>query len=151
LPLKIFVREQYSGSPLTGYIKKGNWYYKARRSGVGVNISAIRLHGHFEKLLMQFEYQKSYKGKLKTAITEGLKKRLDGVLKENIQLKKRSSELQTQIEKLEERFVLGEVGRDLYEKYTAKYSEELSKIKEELGKSSVNSSNLEMVVEKGLQ
>jgi hypothetical protein len=30
VPLKIFVRDGVSGQPLSGYITKGNWYYKTK-------------------------------------------------------------------------------------------------------------------------
>jgi hypothetical protein len=33
LPLKVFAWEDVLGSPFTGYIEKGNWYYKAREKG----------------------------------------------------------------------------------------------------------------------
>jgi site-specific DNA recombinase len=42
------------------------------------------------------------------------------------------------------------VGKELYQKYTAKYTEELSKINEQIEKSNLSSSNLEIAVEKGL-
>ena len=35
----------------------------------------------------------------------------------SIQLKKRLSELKTQLEKIEERYIIGELKKDLYEKY----------------------------------
>src|ERR1043166_1658768 len=48
---------------------------------------------------------------------------------------------------MEERYVTGELTKDLYEKFEVKYNKERENIKTELEKSSFDSSNLEMVVE----
>ena len=86
LPLKIFEREEESGSPFTGYIKKGNWYYKARAKGIGVNVSAKALNSTFKNLLTQFEYNKQYKGKLKKALLALFKIKLAEKLEETVSL-----------------------------------------------------------------
>ena len=54
------------------------------------------------------------------------------------------------MDKIEERYVTGELTKDLYEKFEVKYNKERENIKTELEKSSFDSSNLEMVVEKCL-
>jgi uncharacterized membrane protein len=36
--------------------------------------------------------------------------------------------LETQFEKLEERFAIGEIGQDLYQKYTQKFNDDLTEI-----------------------
>ena len=151
LPLKVFAREWASGSPLTGYLKKGNWYYKARSKGVGVNINAKQLNATFETLLKNFEYNKAHKAKLKKALVEGLKKRLASTIEETTQLKKQLTEVSNLIEKVEERFAIGEINRAIYEKVAAKYEGEKGKIEEELKEKAFDSSNLETAVEKALQ
>jgi site-specific DNA recombinase len=67
-----------------------------------------------------------------------------------IQVLKNLLPLQNQIEKLEERFILGELKTELYEKYDKKYRGELVKIRVELTEKSFDSSNLELAVEKML-
>jgi site-specific DNA recombinase len=151
LPLKIFAKEDKSHSPFTGYMKKGNWYYKARAKGIGVNISAKKLNQYFENLLKQFEYNKSYKDRLKKAILEGLKRRFSEAMEQSVLLKKRASEVQSQLEKLEERFVFAEISKEQYLKFCAKLNGQLSQIKEELEKNDLSSSNLENAVTKMLQ
>lgn len=150
LPLKIFAKEEGSGSPFTGYIKKGNWYYKARGIGVGVNISAKHLNETFEKHLRQFEYKKQYKEKLKKEIAAAIKEKMSGAIEEAKVLRKRESEVKSLLEKIEERFALGEITSVMYEKFAAKYHEEILEIEEELREKAFDSSNLEKVVEKGL-
>lgn len=151
LPLKVFAREEVSNSPLTGYIKKGNWYYKARAKGVGVNISAKKLNQYFESLLKQFEYKKYYKEKLKPILLKKLKERLATELEESIRLKKKITKLENQLEKIEERYILGEIKEELFEKYKSKYSDQIINSKKELEKKSFDSSNLEMAVNKMLR
>lgn len=87
----------HNGLPI--YIKKGNWYYKARTKGVSVNISAKKLNSYFENLLTQFEYKKQYKEKLRSLLHKKLKERLASQLEESVQLKKRITELEGQVEK----------------------------------------------------
>jgi hypothetical protein len=48
LPIKIFAKEERSLSPMSGYIKKGNWYYTALGQNIGVNVSAKQLHSLFK-------------------------------------------------------------------------------------------------------
>jgi hypothetical protein len=142
LPLKLFVKEEISGSPLTGYIKKGNWYYKARAKGAGVNINAIKLNVLFKDYLKQFEFKKQYSSKLSKAIEEGLKKRLISALQETILIKKRISELNSQKEKLEHRYILDNLDKDLYDKFITRIKNELSNLNVELSKNALYSSNL---------
>ena len=67
-----------------------------------------------------------------------------------MQLKKRISEIRSQLESIEEKFVLGKLNEDLYQKYMEKYTGEIKELERELSKSSMESSNLEKAVEKGL-
>lgn len=150
LPLKVYAKEEASQSPLTGYIKKGNWYYKAGTKGVGVNISAKKLNAYFEELLKQFEYNKKYKEKLRTILVKKLKEKLQSQIEDSIQLKKKLTELENQLEKIEERFILDEIKAPLYEKYKDKYATQIREIRAELEKNSFDSSNLELAVKKML-
>lgn len=151
LPLKIFAKDEVSACPLTGYIKKGHWYYKTRNSSGKVNVSAIRLNEHFKKLLNQFEFKNLYKEKLKKALSRKLTERLKNAITDNVQLKKRLTELENLLEGIEERYVVGELKVEMYEKYSAKYQVEIGKIRQELTTCSFDSSNLNLIVEKGLK
>ena len=61
------------------------------------------------------------------------------------QLSAQKKQAKTQLEKLEKRFVIGEIGQDLYQKYTQKFSDELSEIEQKIDFGQNGSSNLEMV------
>lgn len=150
LPLKIFAKDEISGAPLTGFKQKGIWYYKGRGKEVRMTVNALKLNNKFINLLKQYEYKKKYLPKLKAALLTGLKKRLSNSLEENVSLKKRISESKGVLEKMEERFVLGELSKDLYIKYTSKYRAEITELESQLSKSSFQSSNLEKAVGKAL-
>ena len=64
--------------------------------------------------------------------------------------KKRVTELQNNIDKLEERFVLNEITKEQYDKFSSKYGDELNQLKKETKTYAEMSSNLEKAVEKGL-
>lgn len=153
LPLKVFAKEEYSGSPFTGYYKKdkNKFYYKARDKGAKTNVSAQKLNSHFEKLLLAFEFNKILKDDLKSSLLKKLTDRFRDqieVIKTN---KSRMTELTNQIEGMEERFVLGEITREQWRKYSEKLSYQKELLLREIEDNEKISSNLEKVVEKGLQ
>jgi site-specific DNA recombinase len=150
LPLKVFVREEQTGSPLTGYKTKGNWYYKARAKGVGVNIRAEALNALFAESLKTFEYDRKYRKVLAEKIEAGLQKRLASALEEAKTLKKRLTELEKQLEEMEERYALGKLKEETFEKFSEKYHREMVEVRAQLAKSDVDSSNLKKAVEKAL-
>jgi len=152
LPLKVFAKDEISLSPFTGYHnkKKDLYYYKARNKGVGVNISAPFLNKKFASFLKEFEYDKKYKPKLKEALTKGLEVKLKDKFTDIDQNAKRIAELQGQIEKLEERFVLNEINKEQFEKFSQKYQAEKKNLIEENSNCGLISSNLEKAVIKGL-
>ncbi len=152
LPLKVFVRDMFSNSPFTGYQnkKKKLFYYKTRDAGTNINISAKKLNSHFEKLLQSFEYDNSSREKLKTILNQKLSKYFDDNKVDEVVNKKRVTELQNNIDKMEERFVLNEITKEQYDKFSSKYRDELAQLKKETKTYADMSSNLEKAVEKGL-
>ncbi|MEP7376777.1 MAG: hypothetical protein ABI675_25490 [Chitinophagaceae bacterium] len=150
-PLKIFVKDEISACPLTAYLKKGHWYYKARNKPSKLNINAVKLNNQFETLLSQFEYKKEYKDQLKKTLVNKLNIRLGQQLRDGVQLRKRITELKNQLETIEERFAFGTLTKDLFEKVASKKKAELVKLEQELGGGSIDSSNLNLIVEKGLE
>jgi len=79
-----------------------------------------------------------------------LKRKLATNLKDNIQLKKRLTELQTFLGEMEEKYVLGRLEGHLYEKYSEKYNWEIRKLEQEPGQKGFDSSNREKIVEKAI-
>lgn len=151
LPLKTFVKDEISGQPLTGYITKGNWYYKVKEAKMPVNISAKKLNDLFIANLTNFEYQKKYKPALKKILLQTLKNKTSNAITESRLIKKKISEKHSQIEKLEVKFVEGDINKELYEKFNSKYQKEVEILEKELTNYDFHSSNFEMVIEKSLE
>ena len=153
LPLKVFVKDAITGSPFTGYYNKTKdlFYYKSRDKGSKVSVSAKFLNQTFEDILETFEYKMNNKDKLRLLLQQKLKQHfVDQQSDEKIN-KKRISELQGQLNILEERFVLNEISKEQYEKYRKKYAEEIRQLLDETKQHHEISSNLEKAVEKGLE
>jgi hypothetical protein len=55
------------------------------------------------------------------------------------------------LEQVEERFALGKIDLNIYEKYSKKYKEQIEDIKKEINKTSLEKSNLNSYIEKSLQ
>jgi site-specific DNA recombinase len=166
LPLKIFAKAEVprsaessdccdtvaiaETSPMTGYKRKGIYYYKSRRKGAAVNVNAKHLNNLFSEELRKFDYDKKQTGKLKNEIKRILEEKLQDQFRDQVQMKKQLTELNGKIEKLEERFIEGEINKELFEKYLTKFQSERNELELKLSTQSINSSNLEKIVEKGL-
>ncbi len=147
VPLKVFAKDEDSGLPFTGYKTKGNWYYKVKRAAVPVNVRADTLNTLFVARLKAFEYKKSEKAKLKKLLLDKLRQRFAQSFEESKGLKKKVSEKAAQLDTIEEKFVLGDITKELYQKFSAKYKEELQVLEAELRKNNADGSNLEKSVE----
>ena len=153
LPLKIFMRDAVSGSPLTGYHnkKKNLFYYKSIKQGTKLSVSAKNLNEKFEHVMSHFQYDLKYKDRLKNILLDKLKGRFADDQTNEKNSRKRVTEIKGQLEKVEERFVLGEISKEQYEKFSTLYSAQIKSIEQELDQSGKISSNLELAVEKGLK
>jgi len=79
-----------------------------------------------------------------------LSKHFDDNKVDEVLNKKRVTDLQNQLDKLEERFVLNEITKEQYDKFSSKYRDELNQLKKETKTYAEISSNLEKAIEKGL-
>ncbi len=64
-------------------------------------------------------------------------------MKTNHFKKNKISELNKNIEKVEEKFILGDVNKELYTKYIAKYTSEIEEVQKQMAKMNLGSSNLD--------
>ena len=141
------------GCNLTGYLvkKKNLFYYKCNTVGCKHNRSARLLHGQFEDLLQENVVDPKYAA----PIIEQYRRILDHAKEQNASdikvLKTQCTQIRQKLDKLEERFVLGEVPEDLYRKYQSKYKEELAPIQAELEKLEGPLSNHEKLSQKTIQ
>ena len=151
VPLKVFAKDEVSGSTFTGYKTKGNWYYKTKASPTPVNVRADELNSLFVDSLKEYEYNKGHKAKLMKLIATSLKEQMAEAIADTKLLKKQITEKQAQFDKVEEGFILGNISKELYDKYSDKYKKELADLAQKTNQSGFDGSNLENSVEKCLK
>ena len=136
LPLKVFIKDAYSGAPFTGYLvkKKGLYYYKVNRIGIKLNRSVTILHDKFKELLNDFTIDSSHIDPLKVQLQytwENLNE-TNSSHKKSLSLK--LNELDNNLHEMEKNHALGRVRMDIFEKYSAELIEEKAKLVEEYEK-----------------
>ena len=156
-PMKRFIICEECGAPFTGYVKNKKLkngetailhYYKCRTTGCKVNKSASKTHANFEKVLESLQINPL----LKDIIREELEIQYYELASSDIEtqkiLKLKSSELNSKLETLEERFAYGEIDRGLYDKLSAKLKSEITSISTEIEKTALKISNPTVIFEK---
>ena len=93
----------------------------------------------------------SWKVSVKKLMLEKIKARLSNAVDESKLLRKTITEKKGQLESLEEKFIMGEITKELYNKYSIRYNDEIQLLNSELEKSYIKSSNFEKAVEKCLE
>jgi site-specific DNA recombinase len=139
-----------SESPFTGYMKKGIYYYKSRQKGTAINVNAKHLNGLFSDELRKYEYDKKHSRKLREGISRIINEEVKNYLQEQTQSKKQLSELIIKMERLEERFIEGQITKELFEKYQSKFKAEKEALDQKLTTPHLDSSNLEKIINKGM-
>jgi len=147
LPLKIFAKDEVSNKPLTGYTTKGNWYYKTKDAAIPVNVSSKKLNDLFVNLLSKYEFKQSLKKKFETILVKELKNRLNEKSKDSTQIKKKIAEKKSLLEKVELKFINDQITEVLYNKHSQQLRCEIEELTQEIESTSLNSSNLEKVVQ----
>lgn len=145
LPLKVFVKCDDCGTPMTGYLvrKKGIYYYKCRKKGCGKNRNANALKEHFEKVLRQYQVLPGLKAPMALQMKKLFYSLNEEGIKEQEHLKGKLTEVENKLEGIEEKYVLDQIKQPMYEKWSAKFRQELKEINDQLANCSVSSSNLE--------
>jgi site-specific DNA recombinase len=149
LPLKVFMKCADCKKPMTGYLnrRKNIHYYKCNNIGCRCNVNAKYLHRLFEELMAVFKWENRFIEPLKTQ----LKLTFKYMNKENeanrTDLQTRLKEVESKINKVEERFVLGEIERPLYERHIGNFKREKDIINQELQTAVLNLSNIDKYVD----
>ena len=152
LPLKIFMKDGQSNSPFTGYYnkKKNLYYYKSRDKGSKVSVSAKWLNTQFENILSGFHFESRLKEKISKKMEQKILLHFNDKQGNEVENKKRITELRNNIDMLEERFVLKEITSDQFEKFKKKYSVEIDRLVLEMEQFGKISSNLKISINKSL-
>ena len=153
LPLKQFVIADSCGTPYTGYVvkKKNLYYYKNNRKGAKENRSAKIMHQLFINVLEGYQlHDKKWIDPMKDMLMhiyhEQHEEGLNGVLA----LENEQAKIDANLEKIELRFALGEIEKDLYIKFKAQFNQQITDFNEKIEESSFNLSNLENALDNAL-
>ena len=150
IPLKRTVLCDKCGKIMTGYIVKSKqiYYYKCNTKSCCSNRSAVEMHEEFTNFLKRYEINPKFIEPLKAQIRLSLKTVADTKEQTKTVSLKRKKDLAAKIDKLEERFVSGEIDKELFEKFKVKYAKEMSEILNEIDESKTNLSNHEILLDK---
>jgi site-specific DNA recombinase len=145
LPLKKLVHCDKCGKAMRGYIvkKKNIHYYKCGTTGCCVNENANRLNTKFKSMLDEFNFDEQFLPIIRYQVEATFQKFNDTSVEALEALDNELIDIEKKIERLEERFILEELSRELYDKYITKYKEEKNEIKSKLNDLETKPSNLE--------
>ena len=138
VPLKIFARDEVSGKPFTGYITKGNWYYKIKDAATPVNVSSKYLNGLFVSKLSKYEYDASLQRKLERFMIKGIKKKVADMERESAHLKKTIAEKKGLLEKIELKFINDQISEELYNKHSQQIRSEIQELTKEIDSATIS-------------
>lgn len=151
IPLKNFVKCDHCGNSMPGYIvkKKNLWYYKCRTVGCCNNRSAKLMHSEFFQMLQPFHvtYSESLTRLMKKEIITTISSHLKTRQQEEQLIRKQLLEINNKIDRLEERFILEEITKDQFTRFTEKFREERQEILLQLNRFANKVSNLEKMVD----
>ena len=151
IPLKQFYKCDECGRYLRGYkaYKNKKYYYKCNTPGCKCNKRADDLHEQFREQLKEFSLDVNEDTRLliREQMIASFNQQNEEAGAEEDQLKAKLQEVKQKIERLEERYILEEITRSMFDKYTAVFNEERKAIEQELAKCSFRVSNLEELID----
>lgn len=148
VPLKGFVKCGDCGTSFIGYLvkKKNLWYYRCNKNGCKCNRNTQIMHKSFLKRLDQLAIPEREIEPVKDEFIRFF----NDTEKENIEVAEKLKialiEVNRKIEAIEERFTLGEIERDLYQKFIGKYKGEKTEILKKLDNYETENLNLQKSV-----
>ena len=153
LPLKGFTSCINCGSPLTGFLvkAKGIYYYKCKTNGCSCTRNTKVLHQHFKDILSKYQIDKRLMSPLKKQLKNTFEY-FNKADRENLPILNRNlNAIEEKIEKMQERYVIGEIEVELYRKFKDKFTAEKEELEREIKNSGSLSSNLDRYIENALK
>ena len=151
IPLKRFLRCEYCGSFLRGYVvkAKGIYYYKCNTKSCNCNRNAKELHKKFIRELMEYtlEIDSALEPLIKKQMLATYCKFNEEEADEKAILETKLQEVDGDIERQKKRLKKEEIPYDLYLEFIADLEKEKKKTLDELAKCSKGVSNPEMCVD----
>ncbi len=151
IPLKRFMKCEYCGGYLRAYkaYKNQEYYYKCNNSGCNCNRRADKVHEFFLEKLMEnvLNVNDDSRYLISEQMVATFNQLSAQVETDRNHLKGQVDEINKKLHRLEERFILEEISKPMFEKYNAIFLEEKKKIEDEMSQSTVRVSNLEECVD----
>jgi site-specific DNA recombinase len=153
IPLKNYVHCASCSTPMTGYIvrKKNLYYYKCNKIGCKNNRSAILMHGLYADFLRGYQVDHESCSLLKEQLLLTYEHMAQSTSEVKTISKQRLGELQSKLEKLEERFAYGEIDRNIFEKIGDKLKEEIRSLEAGFEEPKNKLSNPEKVIAQAVE
>ena len=148
LPLRSHLKCAICGTNMTGYeVKsKGILYYECNKVGCKVNKNADQLHNAYNSLLNSFAIDERLIAPLKQQLVAKFDSLNEQKAEDTRQLKVTLKGIQNKLDAIEERFVMGEITKGQYEKFSQKLIAEKEQIEASIGEGPKKLSNLEKYV-----
>ncbi len=152
LPMKGFIRCSDCGGKMTGYKNKLKQlhYYKCSTKGCLNNINVEYCHKQFKNLTDAFKVDHLLIPQLKAQLKRTFNNmNLQNKEQEEVFLRQKR-EVQKKLDTINERFVLGEIDRQMYEQFKSRYMAEMVQVDKELDKTTQKTSNLDYFIDSSI-
>ncbi len=153
IPLKVFIRCADCDQPFTGYVvkKKQLYYYKCRTNGCKCNKSAKEMHKLFSRHLTVVKLAPETVAPLKDSLIQ----KYHEINKDHGSsidvLRGRVKEVEKKIENLEEKYFIDqEMSRETYDRFRAKFQNEILDLQNQIDKTGISISNPEILIQKAV-
>lgn len=143
LPLKVFVRDEETKAPFTGYLakKKGLYYYKVNKVGTKVNRSVKIMHNKFKEVLEYISMDERFVEPMVKQLRYTWDNLNEGSKNEKVSLSHSLNFVNEKLETLERRHAFGEINAMIFDKFSKELYEQKKEISEALQNLSENLSN----------
>lgn len=134
VPLKGFMKSAETGRALTGYLSKENnkYYYKSPAKGDNISQRAENLHNLFLDHLGVYQLETDHIPKLKEAFGVIFEEHNQEATADLNLLKQNRGTILARLSTLRERFAIGEIDRDMFTEFSAKYNRELKEVERQI-------------------
>jgi site-specific DNA recombinase len=148
VPLKGHLKCAKCSSNLTAYLVKAKnlWYYKCNTHGCKQNISATKIHQHWESTLTGLQLDPKFIVPITHNFLQTLDKEKDNYEKDRQAITKQVQEYKAQIKTVETNHALGKITEEIYTRVLADIQEKLFPLRAELAKGVFQLSNHEKMV-----
>jgi site-specific DNA recombinase len=153
-PLKRFLKCDDCGRYLRAYRawKNQKFYYRCNTPGCKCNHRSEYLHETFKDMLDDLTLPKvaGMEALLKAQMIATFNQRNKNHRDETERIRKQIAELNSKLQRLEERYIEEEIEKEMFYGYREKYRAELKNLEDVLAKTGVGVSNLEKLIEKAI-